>query len=412
MNVIYQTIKDIQKDFKSSDNYLNQSQVVELVNQSRGFFGKKTIWNNASNLDEMKRISSKCLFGLKSGIMFTKSGIYFISTLTQINSLCCFPFKKRFEVFKGEKKLFGGSRIYNESEHLWVDLTVLNIIDKWDFPLEKNPDTLQYIPSIEVNGYGIKLTGGLEGTSLKTDELRFFRNLETILKKKSDKKEKLRLNKLKKSHTKIIRELDKDGNGEVDVIEGNDFNTLLKKHQKSILEVDRNYVQQFVKVSSYLKTKKGNIQSIFNSIKDTPNKKVLNEYVEILKDEIHTYNLILFNSLNMIVSLVDDDMITFYEIHEMFDTLNMFDSKHEKDVSQKLTNIGNGLKSLMYEIRDVGNKISNSIKELSYVTKESTRMLNNSLGEINSSLDTNNLLTMIQTYQTYKINKNTKSLRG
>ena len=26
-------------------------------------------------------------------------------------------------------------------------------------------------------------------------------------------------------------------------------------------------------------------------------------------------------------------MITFYEIHEMFDTLNMFDSKHELDYS-------------------------------------------------------------------------------
>ena len=198
----------------------------------------------------------------------------------------------------------------------------------------------------------------------------------------------------------------------MDVIEGNDFNLLLKKHQKSIVEVDRTYVQQFVKISGYLKTKKGNIQSIFNSIKDTPNQEVLNEYVEILKGEIHTYNLILFNSLNMIVSLVEDDMITFYEIHEMFDTLNMFDSKHEKDVSQKLTNIGDGLESLMYEIRDMGNKISNSIEQLSYVTEESTRMLNNSLGEINSSLDTNNLLTMIQTYQTYKINKNTKSLRG
>ena len=45
----------------------------------------------------------------------------------------------------------------------------------------------------------------------------------------------------------------------------------------------------------------------------------------------------------MIVSLVEDDMITFYEIYEMFDNLNMFDSKHEKDVSQRLTNIGEGL---------------------------------------------------------------------
>ena len=224
--------------------------------------------------------------------------------------------------------------------------------------------------------------------------------------------EEQRLKELQISQTNVLSELDKDGNGEIDVIEGNDFNTLLKKHQKSIVEVDRNYVQQFVKVSSYLKTKKGNIQTIFNSIKDTPNQEVLNEYVEILKDEIHTYNLILFNSLNMIVSLVEDDMITFYEIHEMFDTLNMFDSKHEKDVSQKLTNIGDGLKDLMYEVRSMGNKISNSIQELSYVTEESNRQLTNQLSEIDSTMKVGNLINTINTYQNYKNNKNTKNLRG
>ena len=122
------------------------------------------------------------------------------------------------------------------------------------------------------------------------------------------------LNNLKQSQTNVLSELDKDGNGEVDVIEGNDFNLLLKKHQKSIVEIDRTYVQQFVKISGYLKTKEKNIQSIFNLIKDTPNQEVLKEYVEVLKDDIHSYNLILFNSLNMIVSLVEDDMITFYEI--------------------------------------------------------------------------------------------------
>ena len=225
---------------------------------------------------------------------------------------------------------------------------------------------------------------------------------------KEDKRQK----ELKVSQTNVLSELDKDGNGEVDVIEGNDFNLLLKKHQNSIVEVDRTYVQQFVKISSYLKTKEKNIQSIFNSIKDTPNQEVLNEYVEILKGEIHTYNLILFNSLNMIVSLVEDDMITFYEIHEMFDTLNMFDSKHEKDVSQRLTNIGDGLESLMYEIRDMGNQISNSIDELSYVTEESNQQLNEQLSEIDSTMKAGNLINAINTYQNYKINKNTKSLRG
>jgi len=224
--------------------------------------------------------------------------------------------------------------------------------------------------------------------------------------------EVLRLIKLNKSQTNVLSELDKDGNGEVDVIEGNDFNLLLKKHQKSIVEIDRTYVQQFVKISGYLKTKEKNIQSIFNLIKDTPNQEVLNEYVEVLKDDIHSYNLILFSSLNMIVSLVEDDMITFYEIHEMFDTLNMFDSKHEKDVSQKLTNIGDGLESLMYEIRDMGNKISDSISELTYVTEQSNEQLTDQLSEIDSTMKVGNLINTINTYQNYKNNKNTKNLRG
>ena len=229
------------------------------------------------------------------------------------------------------------------------------------------------------------------------------------LKNSKKLKEKQRIKELKESQTNILSELDKDGNGEVDVVEGNDFNLLLKKHQKTIIEVDKNYVQQFVKVSSYLKKKKGNIQSIFNSIKDTPNQEMLNEYVEILKDDIHTYNLVLFNSLNMIVSLVEDDMITFYEIHEMFDNLNMFDSKHEKDVSQKLINIGDGLKDLMYEVRRMGNKISDSIHELSYVTEETNTQLTNQLSEIDSSIKVGNLISVINTDQNYKTNRRLNS---
>ena len=234
-------------------------------------------------------------------------------------------------------------------------------------------------------------------------------NEKQRLKDRTYLKEKKRRKDLKKSQVQILSELDKDGNEEVDVVEGDDFNLLLKKHQKSIVEEDKKFVQQFVKVSSYLKTKKGNIQSIFNSIKDTPNQEVLNEYVEILKGEIHTYNLVLFNSLNMIVSLVEDDMITFYEIHEMFDSINMFDSKHEKDVSQKLTNIGDGLESLMYEIRNMSNQITDSIGELSYVTEQSNEQLTKQLSEIDSTMKVGNLISTINTYQNYKTNRRLNS---
>ena len=282
--------------------------------------------------------------------------------------------------------------------------------------LLENNNILEYEIILKKSREGINLNQN--GLILKEIDCFIRKKIQDQEKVKNDKfkeeqrlKEEKRLKELQVSKTNVLSELnlDKDGNGEVDVVEGNDFNTLLKKHQKSIVEVDRNYIQQFVKVSSYLKTKKGNIQSIFSSIKDIPSQELLNEYVEILKDEIHTYNLVLFNSLNMIVSLVEDDMITFYEIHEMFDTLNMFDSKHEKDVSQKLTNIGDGLKDLMYEIRRMGNKISNSIDKLTYVTEESNKVLKEQLSRINSKLKVGNFINTINTYQNYKTNRRLNS---
>ena len=86
----------------------------------------------------------------------------------------------------------------------------------------------------------------------------------------------------------------------------------------------------------------------------------------------------------------------------------------EEDVQihlKKLSNIGDGLSNLMYSIEEMGQNIANEIGHLSYVTEESNQMLSNQLEDIDSSLQTNNFLTGIQTYQMYKINKNTKGLR-
>ena len=242
------------------------------------------------------------------------------------------------------------------------------------------------------------------------------KRIEKILntEKESKEKEKQQLESLKKSQTSLLQEFDKDGNGEVDLIEGESFNKLLNKNQKDIIEIDKNYIQKFVKISMYLKTKKSNTQRIFDSIKDTKNDLELNELLNLLKNQIHTYELLLFHSISMITSLVESDLITFYEIHECFDQLGVFNSNWENEVSNKLTDIGDGIKDLMYSIYQMENKIVNSIDNLTYVTQDSFRELNISvnkqLSSIDSSIKFNNLLTGIQTYQMYKINQNTKRL--
>jgi hypothetical protein len=233
-------------------------------------------------------------------------------------------------------------------------------------------------------------------------------------KEEEEKKEEKRLKELQVSQTNVLSELDKDGNGVIDVIEGDDFNQLLKKHQKQIIEMGRNdnksYVQQFVKLSNFLNTKKGNIQHLFDSVKDIPNQELLSEYIKVVKNNIHSYEVLLINSLNMICVLVEDDLITFYSIYEKLDKLNIFNSNHENEMLSKLSDIEGKLEDIIHSIDDMNNSIVMELGMLSMEIENSTNILSTHLKEIESSIDVNTFITGIGTYQMYQINKNNKSL--
>ena len=230
---------------------------------------------------------------------------------------------------------------------------------------------------------------------------------------KLDKEGQIKTKELNLKKESVFSEIDKDGNGLVDVIEGFDeIDLLLKKHQGKIISIDSKHVMEFVQVSNYLKLKKKNIQKIFEELKKVSDKQNLKIYLEIFKDNIHVYDLITLNSLLMINSLINTDMITFSNIYLKFDSLNIFDLKHEKDISNKLDNLEKGLNNLMGVIRKVGDEICDEIYSLSSITEEANKQLSNQLSEIDSTMKVGNLISTINTYQNYKINKNTKSLRG
>jgi hypothetical protein len=268
-----------------------------------------------------------------------------------------------------------------------------------------------------VNYYHLRFKESLFNISEKPcseTELNLIIELQNRINNKIQDKLNLKKSKLEVLQNSFYNTLDKDGNGEVDLVDGESFNRLLNKNQKIIIEIDKNYIQKFVKISMYLKTKKSNTQKIFDSIKDTKNDTELNELVNLLKNQIHTYELLVFHSISMITSLVESDLITFYEIYECFDQFGVFNSNWENEVSNKLSDIGDGIKELMYSIYKMENNIVNSIDNLTYTTQESFKDLTNSverqLNSIDSSIKFNNLITGIQTYQMYKINQNTNRI--
>lgn len=270
----------------------------------------------------------------------------------------------------------------------------------------------------------------------------------------------------------FVKDFDKDGSGEVDGLEDNDFDLILQKHQKTILAIDKKYIEKFVKVSAFIRDKKANIQSVFQGIEtefvfhkmveddywgidmnypdyvndDTikyydywpgeeidvgyemnmfRNRKILKklekeeqalkDYAGILKNEINTYHTVLANGLTMIIALIDDDFLTFSKIYDSMDRINIFDSQWEKDVSHKLSNIDKGINKLIYEIEASNKRIVRELSNLTYASESGFNKLkssiNSELQSIDSSIKFNNLLTGIQTYQTYKVKKNTKNLK-
>jgi hypothetical protein len=256
-----------------------------------------------------------------------------------------------------------------------------------------------------------------ENFKISNNEFDIIKNIEEEIQKNIDLvtlEYENKLNKTKQKLGNIINDFDNDSDGQIDLVDGESFNKLLTKNQKNIIEIDKNYIQKFVKISMYIKSKKSNTQKIFESIKDIKSENELNELVNLLKNQIHTYELLVFHSINMITSLVESDLITFYEIYECFDQLGVFNSNWENEVSNKLTDIGDGIRDLMYSIYQMENKIVNSIDNLTYVTQDSFSQLQGSvekqLSSIDSSIQCNNLLTGIQTYQMYKINQNTKRI--
>ena len=237
-----------------------------------------------------------------------------------------------------------------------------------------------------------------------------------ITKLKSDIKKEMT-----ESNSEISKEmklLDKDDNGIIDIIESDDFKKLLSKHESQIKDIDKSHIHKFVKLSNYLKKRRENIQSIFSALLNEDLTKSKIELFGVLKNQIHNYEVLTVHSINMIISLVEGKDIIFYEIYESFDKLNVFNSNWENELSEKLTdietNLTRGLKEIMFSVQAMEISIGNGLKHLSYVTEDSFKDLELSVTEelksVNSSIKFNNLLTGIQTYQMYKINKNTKSL--
>ena len=141
----------------------------------------------------------------------------------------------------------------------------------------------------------------------------------------------------------------------------------------------------------------------------------------------------------MYQSLVSNKMGLYMKVYIELERLGIFSTFFEKSILNNLNQINRQLKQLdstleivcsemsqnnnylnllntrMYDLKLSVDETNINLTDMSTSINEGNNLLkegNDLLEGINSSMGLNNLLTGIQTYQLYKINSNTKSLRS
>ena len=253
--------------------------------------------------------------------------------------------------------------------------------------------------------------------------------------------------KFKKLKEGLQNKIDKDANGQVDLIESSVFMEVVKKHQKEFQAINPDFVKNFVKLENNLKTRRASIESIFeytmkfelgnHGIKGLTGKERAkyiqgridlrqngqadvadanaakrdmedwNSNKEFLMGEMKAYTAVQYNAIHMANALLTDDMITFYEIYEAFDKLEIWHSQYEKVSTTQLQSLNDNIRQLIRTTEESTSRIVNELGELTYRMAEQ----NDNLKEIYGAVTAGNLLSAINTFQLHRISKNTKSLR-
>lgn len=124
----------------------------------------------------------------------------------------------------------------------------------------------------------------------------------------------------------------------------------------------------------------------------------------VMENQIKTMDYYRNMAVAMIVFYLNDKKIRYFEVYEAFEKLGVFDSTWQKNVLNKLDSIENRLAHISNQLTELNQNFISLVESSQNVASE--------LKEINSSIMTNNMLQAITAYQTWRINKNTKSLKN
>jgi hypothetical protein len=173
---------------------------------------------------------------------------------------------------------------------------------------------------------------------------------------------------------------------------------------------------QFNKIIRFLTL----IEEIENDYNNSYSKIGKSYFIKPIKKDIETlvskYTLLKneYNLMNVIVYGIKTDKVLFNKIYNLLEDRGVFMTVYDKANYHNLSSIALDMNKLLeqsYLINENLSSINNEFWENNNKLEDlnqSLEDLNQSFNELDASVKAGNLLSAVQTYQLYKINKNTK----
>lgn len=286
----------------------------------------------------------------------------------------------------------------------------------------------------------------------------FYFSLKNDQKKKKEKKqleeklltdrenEKFKKNKL---FTERISRLESlklrmDELNAIQIVEISDYKSFIEENQKAILQKgDDEVLFSFLKIDSFLNEYKQGMETCKNwvtkniDVEDLKSKLIqdsqsnnldkLSEDLQanlnrlegkrptgfnasfdsllsvghVFKGTYENYNKTLEYYKNiaktMVIFYLNDNKISYFEIHQAFEKLGVFDSTWQKNLMSKMSNIESNLNRISHDLTQMNNNFEHLINQSEKITNE--------LQAINSSVKTGNMIQAISAYQSWRINR-------
>lgn len=222
-----------------------------------------------------------------------------------------------------------------------------------------------------------------------------------------EKIDEFKTNLINQSNPILKQELSKliIGENEISWIPSEPFSKLLENHETLIYDKNADYLLKFVKLDSFLSTKRKSLINIHKEVINTKDEDFIFKTIPVLIKQIEYYNQLLLLSINMIVALKNNKMILFFKIYETFDKIGVFDSKWEKSLLNKMDELNISIKDIVNQIQQMEMRLNQKIEDLGFEIQSSIdQMKENVIEEVSSIKGLDNrsagsILSLINTFQ-------------